>query len=154
MLHLHYCSCQCAKNWVRFTACSQGKKDENKCPGEKWRHTPFSIYLGILFRTLLVWFGWVGKLHVGQFQSCWSNSSDLPFNSSSYSLSAPFNIMTCGWQQRDWLSPNKGRPELNTSIPTVTVNIDQQWEIINVWLVVTCPHPPISFTYLLFCFAT
>lgn len=74
-----------------------------------------------------------------------------------YQLSAHLHIR-CDWQYEQSASklydfPAKGQPELISSIPTRTVNLDQQLEIINVRLYHLTPNAFFSLVVLLFLFS-
>lgn len=78
----------------------------------------------------------------------------LPFHFPSYQPSANINIMMCIGNmnsqhqsyRRNSLSPAKSKPELISSVPTVTFNLDQQLEIIYVQL--SCHLIPNAFFHL------
>lgn len=93
---------------------------------------PFSIYLGVLSGTLLAQSGWLGRW---QDNFCHVELTDQLFLTPTFSTSQCATGNTNGQNQNytmDTLSLAKCGPELTSSIPIVTIYIDQQQEIINV----------------------
>lgn len=127
-------------NWL-----SQQTIVENKQHIKKWKlKTCFQWYKAyILFMALFGQSGWVDRQDFGHLLQQ-SNSWFHPF----YKLCPSSHHNR--WHRNypiDSLSPTKGWPELISSIPSMTVNIDCQLEIINIQL---CCHltPNASFYFI------
>lgn len=111
--------CQKLVNTLCKFTHSQGSGGKKKFHVKKWELELFPIYFNVLFSQS----GWTGRWHLGQLLL--------------YQFFPPTNSLCLSTHQDIWLSIQTGgigttwgrsEPDVTSSIPTVTINIDQQLE--------------------------